>query len=218
LEENAIVKRGVFMKVEKADKIDINKFNFLRFFRLLPKKIDERYKKYAGLNRRTMAATIDTFIAMFTIAPVMDWVLGHFIHSRDVSLEEISKAVTQTSAVTQIIELVKLHIDSGKMSEFLLQMLALLLASAICWKLWSATPGKILLGMKILDAETEKPMTNRQIIVRSLGYIPACCIFFLGIIWISFNKRGQGWHDKMAGTVVIITSKNKTKEISKELP
>jgi uncharacterized RDD family membrane protein YckC len=25
----------------------------------------------------------------------------------------------------------------------------------------------------------------------------------LGFIWIAFDKRKQGWHDKLAGTVVI---------------
>jgi uncharacterized RDD family membrane protein YckC len=26
----------------------------------------------------------------------------------------------------------------------------------------------------------------------------------LGFIWVAFDKRKQGWHDKIAGTVVII--------------
>ena len=29
-------------------------------------------------------------------------------------------------------------------------------------------------------------------------------LFNLGFIWIAFDKRKQGWHDKIAGTVVII--------------
>jgi uncharacterized RDD family membrane protein YckC len=32
---------------------------------------------------------------------------------------------------------------------------------------------------------------------------------FLGIIWVGFDKRKQGWHDKLAGTVVI---RNKSPE------
>src|SRR5712691_4463369 len=28
-------------------------------------------------------------------------------------------------------------------------------------------------------------------------------IFMLGLTWIAFDKRKQGWHDKLAGTVVI---------------
>jgi uncharacterized RDD family membrane protein YckC len=27
----------------------------------------------------------------------------------------------------------------------------------------------------------------------------------LGFLWIAFDKRKQGWHDKLAGTVVVRT-------------
>ncbi|MGR3985112.1 MAG: RDD family protein, partial [Gammaproteobacteria bacterium] len=27
--------------------------------------------------------------------------------------------------------------------------------------------------------------------------------FGLGLLWVAFDKRKQGWHDKLAGTVVI---------------
>jgi uncharacterized RDD family membrane protein YckC len=26
---------------------------------------------------------------------------------------------------------------------------------------------------------------------------------FLGMLWVAFDARKQGWHDKLAGTVVI---------------
>lgn len=195
-------------------------FDLMRILWLRPKKIEEKYKKYASLNRRMIAITIDTGIAMFTIAPAINWILDNFTHAREITLEELS--AIQENKETAAREFLNLLISSGKLSELLLssalQMVTLLLASAICWKLCSATPGKMLLRLKVLDAETEQPMTNRQIIRRALGYIPACAVFFLGIFWISFNKRRQGWHDKYAGTVVIITSKKKTEAISKELP
>jgi len=31
--------------------------------------------------------------------------------------------------------------------------------------------------------------------------------FFLGIFWVAFDKKKQGWHDKLAGTVVVKTKK-----------
>jgi len=27
--------------------------------------------------------------------------------------------------------------------------------------------------------------------------------FFLGILWVGIDARKQGWHDKLAGTVVV---------------
>jgi uncharacterized RDD family membrane protein YckC len=28
---------------------------------------------------------------------------------------------------------------------------------------------------------------------------------FIGILWVAFDSRKQGWHDKIAGTVVVRT-------------
>lgn len=203
-----------------ANKNQDEPFDLMQFLRIRPRKIDEKYKKYASLNRRTFAATIDTCIAMVTISPIIELILKHSITVREMALEELSAIHNNPDPDAKITEFAKLLIESGKLYEFLLsstlQIGLLILASAVCWKIWSATPGKLLLGIKIVDADTEKPMTNRQIIMRALGYIPACAVFFIGIFYISFNKRRQGWHDKMANTVVIITSKNKSEDISKE--
>ncbi|WP_374664100.1 RDD family protein [Acinetobacter sp.] len=80
------------------------------------------------------------------------------------------------------------------------------LYTIIVWLLWSASPGKILLGMKIVDAETGQNLDLKQSIIRYVGYFPAMMVMMIGIIWIAFDKRKQGWHDKMANTVVIRSS------------
>jgi uncharacterized RDD family membrane protein YckC len=38
---------------------------------------------------------------------------------------------------------------------------------------------------------------------RYLGYFVSTIPFGLGLFWIGWDKRKQGWHDKLAGTVVI---------------
>ncbi len=205
------------MNVED-DKKEKKSFDLLRVMGLRPKKIDEKYKKYIGMNRRMMAQTVDTLIAMLTIGPIIDWILRNSVHSRDITLEELT--AIQNNHEAQFTELMKLLIESGKLTEFLvstsLQVGLLILASIICWKLWSATPGKLLFRMKIVDADTEQPMTNRQMIIRGLGYIPSCALLFMGVFWIGLNKRKQGWHDLMANTVVISAAKNKSSDEAKE--
>lgn len=71
------------------------------------------------------------------------------------------------------------------------------------WTYRQATPGKMLIGAKIVDAETGNAPSTRQNVIRYLGYFlsafPAC----LGFAWIGFDARKQGWHDKLAGTVVV---------------
>lgn len=202
-------KKEVLRKKGKFDSLllfDIHKIPGLRV-----KKADPRYKKYASLNRRMLASTIDSGIAAFTIAPILQWVLAKFVHSREITTKELSAVSANQNE--QFTALMKLLHDSGKLSEFLIntsaQSFLFLLFTAICWKIWSATPGKMLMRIKVVDADSEQPMTDKQILIRCLGYIPACAAFFIGIFWISFNKRCQGWHDKMANTVVIINTKSK---------
>jgi uncharacterized RDD family membrane protein YckC len=71
------------------------------------------------------------------------------------------------------------------------------------WIARQATPGKMLIRAKIVDAETGAPLTRRQAIVRYLGYYLSMFGLFLGFFWVGWDRRKQGWHDKLAGTVVI---------------
>jgi len=41
------------------------------------------------------------------------------------------------------------------------------------------------------------------LIGRYFGYFLASIPLGLGLLWVAFDKRKQGWHDKLAGTVVI---------------
>ncbi|WP_168455317.1 RDD family protein [Wolbachia endosymbiont of Ctenocephalides felis wCfeJ] len=75
------------------------------------------------------------------------------------------------------------------------------------WVRFAATPGKLLLGLRVVDAQTFKKMTLRQAIKRFFSFILSVAPLFLGFIWSNFNKRCQTWHDKIAGTVVV-TSKS----------
>ena len=71
------------------------------------------------------------------------------------------------------------------------------------WSLWSATPGKMAISAVIVDARTGARMSVLQCILRYLAYIPAVLPLGLGIIWVGIDKRKQGWHDKLANTVVV---------------
>ncbi len=78
-------------------------------------------------------------------------------------------------------------------------------AVAVVW-LWlkrGSTPGKDAISAKIVDAKTGNAPTFGQSVIRYLGYYVSTCAFGLGLIWVAFDARKQGWHDKMAGTVVV---------------
>ena len=64
------------------------------------------------------------------------------------------------------------------------------------------TFGKMVFGLKVVQATGEK-MTLGIGFLRWVGYIISTVVFYLGFIWIAFDGRKQGWHDKIAGTLVI---------------
>ena len=71
-----------------------------------------------------------------------------------------------------------------------------------CWSIGS-TLGMKLLRLRVADADTFQPIGIGRALLRYLGFIVAGLVCYLGLIWAAFDDRKQGWHDKLANTVVI---------------
>lgn len=71
------------------------------------------------------------------------------------------------------------------------------------WFYKSATPGKMAISAKIVDARTLGTPSDAQFIGRYFAYLVSFLPLCLGFLWVAFDRRKQGWHDKLAGTVVI---------------
>lgn len=71
------------------------------------------------------------------------------------------------------------------------------------WMHFMGTPGKMALRLRIVDARTGNRLSLGQAIGRYFGFIVSIFPFALGIIWVGIDRKKQGWHDKLAGTVVI---------------
>ena len=61
----------------------------------------------------------------------------------------------------------------------------------------------MLLKLKIVDAETGGKPGIIRCIVRYFGYLIAMLPFGLGFMWVGWDPRKQGWHDKIARTLVV---------------
>ena len=61
----------------------------------------------------------------------------------------------------------------------------------------------MILGMKIVDANTLGKASTGKLCLRYLGYYISALIIGLGFFWVGWDQRKQGWHDKLARTVVI---------------
>ena len=81
--------------------------------------------------------------------------------------------------------------------------LVIAVGTLLFWRYQGATPGKIAIAARIVDAETRGSPSTARLVVRLFAYIVSALPLCLGFLWIAFDRRKQGWHDKIAGTVVI---------------
>lgn len=67
---------------------------------------------------------------------------------------------------------------------------------------FGATPGKLMLGLKIISDLNTKP-TFKQIVLRqTLGYLFSGTFFGLGFLSVIKDGKRQAWHDKAFATIV----------------
>ena len=169
-----------------------------------PPRVDP---KYATFRRRLLAMTSDMMV-MLAAGMAADSAFGHFYKEVPVDWLKLWTGLYATyDPSTQLHLLSQTLVESGFLARWIwdnvMQTLILSLYFGVCWHVWSATPGKMLLRMKIVDAETGAPMSDRQIMIRLAGYGVSAFFAMIGFFWIHIDKRRQGWHDKMAGTVVV---------------
>jgi uncharacterized RDD family membrane protein YckC len=77
-----------------------------------------------------------------------------------------------------------------------------LLYYPVLWGLGGSL-GHRVLGMRVVDATTGKFIGIPRGLLRGIGYIIAGIPIGLGLMWAGWDSRKQGWHDKIAGTVVV---------------
>lgn len=75
------------------------------------------------------------------------------------------------------------------------------------WITKQATPGKMAVSAKIVDAATGLAPSASQLVGRYFAYFVSVIPFGLGLLWVAFDKKKQGWHDKLACTVVVRNAK-----------
>jgi uncharacterized RDD family membrane protein YckC len=87
--------------------------------------------------------------------------------------------------------------------DFLFQTALPAAAVILCWRFFGATPGKLAVHAKVVDARTGGAPSTARLVGRYLAYFISAFPLFLGFAWIAIDRRRQGWHDKIAGTLVV---------------
>ena len=71
------------------------------------------------------------------------------------------------------------------------------------WTVMGGSLGQRIFGMRIVDANSGAPIGFGKAALRWLGLVISFFVCFIGVIWVAFDSRKQGWMDKIAGTVVV---------------
>jgi len=145
---------------------------------------------YVGFWKRFGASLIDYMIVLCITLPILMFYYGESYWTNDDLLE-------------------------GPF-DFFLSFVFPAVATIWFWVAKQATPGKMAIHAKIIDTKTGMAPTTGQYIGRYFGYVLSTLPLGLGYIWIAFDPKNQGWHDKLAGTVVIAPKVVERKEVSFE--
>jgi len=149
--------------------------------------MDNSDLEYVGFWARVGAALIDTVVLLVIITPALVAIYGWEFF--------MAEGLVQGPADV---------------------LISWVLPAVACIWLWHklrATPGKMLIGAEIVDAGTGEAMSLGQSVVRYLGYFVSIIPLCLGLIWVAFDPRKQGWHDKIAGTVVVRRKGGRTQPV-----
>ena len=72
----------------------------------------------------------------------------------------------------------------------------------VFWGMTGQTVGKMALGFKVIGLSGEA-VSWETAILRYFGYFVSGGILGIGFIWAGFDAKRQGWHDKLAKTLVV---------------
>jgi uncharacterized RDD family membrane protein YckC len=77
---------------------------------------------------------------------------------------------------------------------------------ALLFVMWSRgqSPGKKMLGLRVIKMDAGSPATFWRMALREIvGKWVSGAICYLGYFWMLLDSNKQGWHDKIAGTIVV---------------
>jgi uncharacterized RDD family membrane protein YckC len=144
-------------------------------------QFDEGDLEYGGFWRRAVAYLIDSILLSIIIVPLTVAIVGwsYFVDGAGSPLNGMATMLLYYGLPAAV--------------------------TILFWKSKQATPGKMAMSLKIIDADTGMPPTTGQSIGRYFAYYLSALVLLLGFFWVAFDAHKQGWHDKLARTLVVRT-------------
>ena len=151
--------------------------------------VDDDDFEYVGFWVRVGASLIDTVLVLVVLTPLLLAIYGRAYFDNALS-----------------------GVSSGSLDGLFNYVLPAVVV-ILFWLTKQATPGKMVFRARVVDARSGETLGVAQSIGRYLGYFVAIIPFCLGLIWVGLDARKQGWHDKLAGTVVIRPKRRGTEPV-----
>lgn len=133
------------------------------------------YNSYAGFFRRFLAFFIDYICVRVILLELIGI-------SSDIDMFEFSNLIGVKSLIVELITMAYFVVCESSS--------------------WQGTLGKRLFGLKVVT-ENYTRLTTGDALLRYLCKYLSSLALGLGYIWIIFDDKKQGWHDKLARTFVI---------------
>ena len=92
---------------------------------------------------------------------------------------------------------------TGSVVISLLSPLLGIVVPILCWGIFGATPGKALLGLRVIGGKRRRGLGIPLAFLRLCGVMVSVVLFGLGFLMVAFTRDKRGLHDHLAGTAVI---------------
>ena len=160
-------------------------------------------QRYGDIYERSVAAAIDVSVVFL----LLNWLFTRitaelFTH---IAMDKVAAIDPRAGLLSIISQLWDAQMIQWWWINFIIQIAITGVFYVSCQAAYHTTPGKWLLGLKIVRHGTEESPSLWRYVLRYVAYIPSCAPLMLGVFYAAFNKQHRAVHDYIAGTDVINT-------------
>ncbi len=159
---------------------------------------------YAGMTSRLLAFILDTII----IGAIILFTSWFIVTSWNMlQIEPIIYQIQEKNPILKTL----VGLFTSPIVYSLITLLFIATYYVFFWTITGQTPGKGIMGLRIVPRRGGKIKLSRAIL-RYMGYYLSVIPFGLGILWILVDDRRLAWHDRIAGTCVLYSWEAKPDE------
>lgn len=155
---------------------------------------------YAGFGVRFVAYVIDWVILGFVSGII--WFGALVVGISAIGADRFTTLNTVSSSITADQMAAALTFAQYVYGGLAVAWLVTALYFIVLWHT-GGTLGMRALGLRVAREEDGRPIGYGRATARYLGYLVDWIALGIGMLWVGIDSRKQGWHDKIAGTLVV---------------